>query len=921
MTSTTGGDREKKSKTNSGPVEALGDPETTRAGLAAEPGDEPLGSASSESRGIAEAEESKLNSQPGDEPQSTASAAMLDEIRSAISKLISSRSSSMFDRSEPFWQYMRIATATGRPIPQSIRGAEALLNAEEMYVIPKMLASNDPENETPHKKQKLSNLPMAYLSTYSQDDSETYYSTYSRDDFDEPSYTAVLDLEWGWHVDKRKVVQPLREDFVRVKEEQSWLNDPAYQCKNHSEACHNLGIVDEQYLQIPGMRQNAVLEEWQPVAVHRLNQIRRMGLTRGAILADAVGLGKSWEALALMMHMVRTGSHQGKPFIVVAPSLFVDQWAEKIHAITDIFHIWIYAPDRQGDDASSENRIVTRLEEQHEVFGSKEQDPAVVVTSYETLSSTHGPSAVKKWCRNHAQVYDPDALDMPARCTRSLRGKFSMAVFDEAHLLCTRRSGFSLAGMWLHAPFNLLLTATPFFRDIRDFDSYAPILLWPYPLPANAYDPTRLTSIFHSAFGSDDSRILCSREFVFKHVLAPDIDPPQCQLRIRAILKHLMVRRTVASCVWLDSDRKISACHPPALRLTMITPFKDAELQIYQHCADKYQSDFLEPSPKRCSIYKWDMHKLRQVLMGSTWIGLIALERRLASTSLISDIEALNDGRNEVLQRFREALEKDGIPMAGEQGRSFYQKPLPAATGPDAGPSDGNRDPLHLKSEGLDLLLHGSPKMRSLIESLQHQVCLLGEKAVIWTYHPGEEAFVGAALHETGIPFAILHPDSQKERRDSIIADFTDTSGNGCMVLVLSYLVPSLDLNLHLACRQVHLFSPPPSRAAFDQAVGRVLAFQCGQTRPVTIFEHQVPNTLNINLDRHSRWSDLPGFQTNMCKSLAPNLKKGAFDLRWYVIRDDQIVALGRGERLAKGDIRDPWQTIERLKRSIWNRS
>ncbi|PYI32049.1 hypothetical protein BP00DRAFT_342443, partial [Aspergillus indologenus CBS 114.80] len=671
--------------------------------------------------------------------------------------------------------------------------------------------------------------------------------------------------------------------------------------KNHSEACQNLNIENEEYPQIPEMRPKAILKEWQPVAVDRLNQIRQNGLTRGAILADAVGLGKSWEALALMMHIARTESHQGKAFIVVVPYRFLGQWIAKIRAFTDFFRIHIYGSKRQVENESWTDCVEEELTKQHKIFRGEECNRAeLLVTSYTTLSAKHSPSAVKAWCENNGRVYNQDAPDMPADCEWSLQGKFAMAIFDEAHVLREPGSDFSLVSQWLQASFNLLLTATPFFCGIRDFESYALILLRSCPSVANAYDPTRMTGIVHSVVGSDDAEILCSREFVSKHVMAPGIGTRQCETRLRAILKHLMVRRTVASCAWLDSDQKISACHPAALRVPIITPFQDAELQIYQSCAKKYQYNFLDPVPGHSQRYKWDMQKLRPVLMGSTWIGLMALERRLASPRLISDIDALNDGRSE--------------------GRSFYQKRMPAATEPDVGRSDRNRDPLRIKSEGLDLLLRGSPKLSSLLQSLKHQVCLLREKAAIWTYHPGEEVFVGAALYETGIPFAILHPDSHKWRRESIIKNLTATSGNGCMVLVLSYLVPSLDLDLHLVCRQVYLFSPPPSRAVFDQAIGRVFAFRCGQTRRVTIFEHRVPDTLNINLDKHSRWSDLPGFETDIWKTLAPKFEEDSFAVGRYVIRRDQIVTLAPGERPVKDDIKDPRQIVAKLERLIWGR-
>ncbi|KAA8642563.1 uncharacterized protein ATNIH1004_011508 [Aspergillus tanneri] len=49
------------------------------------------------------------------------------------------------------------------------------------------------------------------------------------------------------------------------------------------------------------MVRSAVLEFWQPVAVWGLAQFRANANIRGAILADAVGLGKTWETIAFML--------------------------------------------------------------------------------------------------------------------------------------------------------------------------------------------------------------------------------------------------------------------------------------------------------------------------------------------------------------------------------------------------------------------------------------------------------------------------------------------------------------------------------------------------------------------------------------------------------------------------------------------
>lgn len=42
---------------------------------------------------------------------------------------------------------------------------------------------------------------------------------------------------------------------------------------------------------------------WQPVCINRIMEIMTLGLVLVAIIADVVGVGKTWEAVGFLLHV------------------------------------------------------------------------------------------------------------------------------------------------------------------------------------------------------------------------------------------------------------------------------------------------------------------------------------------------------------------------------------------------------------------------------------------------------------------------------------------------------------------------------------------------------------------------------------------------------------------------------------------
>ncbi len=51
------------------------------------------------------------------------------------------------------------------------------------------------------------------------------------------------------------------------------------------------------------MRRSTKLQDWQPVAVNAIDELRKKGLARGCVLGDVVGFGKTWVVIAYLLHV------------------------------------------------------------------------------------------------------------------------------------------------------------------------------------------------------------------------------------------------------------------------------------------------------------------------------------------------------------------------------------------------------------------------------------------------------------------------------------------------------------------------------------------------------------------------------------------------------------------------------------------
>ena len=97
------------------------------------------------------------------------------------------------------------------------------------------------------------------------------------------------------------------EQIERYRELEKWIDNQEFQRQGHKEACERLAIEDPDHPKFEGMNLGMHFKPWQVVAILGLLDIEEAGLYKGGILADQVGLGKTWMAIGVILY-VRSSS-------------------------------------------------------------------------------------------------------------------------------------------------------------------------------------------------------------------------------------------------------------------------------------------------------------------------------------------------------------------------------------------------------------------------------------------------------------------------------------------------------------------------------------------------------------------------------------------------------------------------------------
>ncbi|KAE8164621.1 SNF2 family N-terminal domain-containing protein [Aspergillus tamarii] len=824
-----------------------------------------------------------------------------EEILKPKQRLYISRITDTFDIKDPYWQYLLVVQALDRTkrIPEDNavididehEQAEAIINDDDNTWEP---VQTDQRSTKKKKYTAGDELKTDVFESVKYQDAEEY-------DADRIAEAMSSDI-----------MQPTQIGLTVFEAQRDWFNNRDFQREDHDMACSMLGIENTKVCRIRGMRRSACLKFWQPVIVWALFEMRFKAYLKGCILADSVGLGKTWEALAFILKIVTDFNEEcerarrkkapypdGKPNIIVLPPGLIQQWAREITSMTSVFDLYIYYGDYKTQSNVSSKIIEERLTRDHELFNKKpETARALILTSYQTLNSRHGPGAVKTESEKRERRFNPTSPKMPNNWKYSLAGKFNIGLFDEAQELRNPTSFQNLACQWLACSWNVLLTGTPWYNSVQDFRGYMPLVF----KEPRAWDETLLyhhnmkaEDIFTIEKGHQLEYMLCTDEAIETHILSSHLSNYRIVgERMRRVLALLMVRRTIMSTIPFQCGKMIGSDIPGSQKKIVTVKYDEYELSTYKSAEKESRRGLFVRDHQDRKRFFWNSKKLRKLVLIASWLGFIFLSSSLEVSKIPAALRLLERGI--LVDTWITQVEKKAVVGKDMTVKDFYRT------------AKANKHATN--TARLEFLLRGSPKMRAMLPIIRDQVLLYKEKAIVWTLYPAEQVYVAAVLNEVGLDYGVYHSGLNFNH-----------SASECMVLINSFSVNSAGLNLQNQCRNVHLFSPTISKSIRNQAIGR--SCRLGQSRIVLVYEYIVNDSFNTYLQDRGDRKAMAGLiieMTSLIRSNSDEIEDNGMcktDLTRWVIRGTELVYLENGVEAEDSDVQDPELVFQRVLKAM----
>jgi SNF2 family DNA or RNA helicase len=207
---------------------------------------------------------------------------------------------------------------------------------------------------------------------------------------------------------------------------------------------------------------DAELRPYQTAGFHWLTTLFRLGL--GGVLADDMGLGKTLQALALFGH-VREQDLSGAPFLVVAPTSVVPNWASEAARFVPGLKVAAISQTRARRDGAKLAEVIAGAD--------------IVVTSYTLFRLEYDDYAAVEWAG---------------------------LVLDEAQFVKNHLSQGYRCAKQLPAPFKLAITGTPMENNLMELWSLLSITA-----PGLFPNPTRFTEHYRTPIEKGNDVALLDR--------------------------------------------------------------------------------------------------------------------------------------------------------------------------------------------------------------------------------------------------------------------------------------------------------------------------------------------------------------------------------------------------------------------------
>ncbi|KAM5448074.1 hypothetical protein MaudCBS49596_005660, partial [Microsporum audouinii] len=667
--------------------------------------------------------------------------------------------------------------------------------------------------------------------------------------FDNTQYLTAESIDWQLEMASDSqtpiTIMPTDHSIKQFEVQQQWLDNLNYQRENVKEACRFLNIPVMTIPRMWGMRSGFTFKFWQPVAIWALWRFRMDKHLNGAILADLVGLGKTWVVIGYLLHRLFTIVNTPrprplcKPVLIIVPPTLVSQWEAEIQRITPKFRVVVY----YGDSRAENHGVKGRLEADMPMFdGGDKCGDIIVLSSYQSFNARHGSAEKADWLREH-----PNARFTDGRSWRyDLSGLFGDVILDEAHTIKNLTAQTTHTILSLKADFYLCLTATPLFNSLLDFQGFQQFIFTQD--ADSAWDGIpEDTNPFEQ---HEHKHLIMTPRAMDSFVWHKNVSSSTAGARLAKVWEKCLVRRTLTSRIPFNTGAVIGEDIPATQHKVVTAAFSDAEQTRYDAITKPLYRKLMRKLPNGKLV--WNMAKYRQLALLTSWLDFEYVHNTIKSNNMPAAVRYANAKR--LLPKWLTLIATKTQAECDVEGMS--------------------------EEEQLAAILRTSPRLRAMLPIIAEEILLYNEKSMVWTLFPAQQVLITAALRLLNIDSRVYHAALTTKERAELVREFC-TSSTSAMVLVCSYSVNSAGMNLQAKCRNIHLFDTAMSEAITRQAIGRCA--RLGQTRIVKVYEYRVPRSFNIRQVTNNVQKAIPG--------MIAELNRGIFTVEG---NDDGDVDLGQ---------------------------
>ncbi|KAL0264324.1 hypothetical protein SLS55_000272 [Diplodia seriata] len=597
--------------------------------------------------------------------------------------------------------------------------------------------------------------------------------------------------------------------YVKVSdEEQAYQDRTLRYIEGHASTGTSINAAKKQlginpfdpFPRIPGMRfaSSRSLKDYQVDGIAWLVRQATSGI-KGCILADAMGLGKTCQAICAMFVVAeqRQEGDDKRPSLIVCPAELIQEWEREIKVLLPSYYkVVVY------DSSFKDN-----LHQNHPVLLQNNRGPAtVVLTSYGILHRRHGLTRYSK---------DPAKPPTFPEWSLCLQDKFSMMILDEAHNIKSGKDSLvwrTLSG--LNAASVVALTGTPIPNVPVDVIGLITLVVRQASLQTLHYQAT--SNPYNLPEGHPNALLQCYVNAIHDWI-KNEKDPRLQGGRLKKLFRHCLLSRRYTTVV---NGRVIGADLPPIKIETVVlrgTPSQDKQIGDIM----KELKDRLLKAVRSGSSMAFVPKVVRTASQASFWFPFARMENW--------------DGCKTIRE-----IRKD---LAGVSNAAQLKKVMIYIHNKDQ--TILGFDPTAV--DGLDLVekvIEQSPKMQWALHDAAIMVLALQKKIVLWVNWPWVQLLTEVVLKASGFSASSYHAGLSRGDRSDLVKNFNEDPDFS--ILICSYDIGSEGLNLHTMCADVRCLQPATTLARENQAIFRIR--RIAQRREQSCSRVQLKRCLDFSL-------------------------------------------------------------------------